>query len=408
MRGDAVDALKKCAEALQHGNSGLANAEMGRVLDLAEKETEPRTRRLIGYFAQALACRANGLHPKYFSFPSSEGKYWMCHWYGLCSTVGWCISKVVKGKSKVHVIELVKHMDGYKQWASIFRETDDWGDLTHLRLSFLVQENVEFSKESEKELIEMANNWDIELEYKIIPVNSFADIDVSLLEMRDGEFVVVNCMFVFSKMLSEALALEKLLLMLRDVIKADIMIVADHDANQSQSDFLLRFDESLKYYSSPSHEDILCHDYLTVEAYYRYQICNIVACEGSNRVERHQTWAQWKSLLTHYGFSIDNLFVELGLFGQSWLVKWENGILLIRSTEREEQPLFFISAWKTSTSPFKSSGSHEGLCIISSENDCLQTFQIFPEVFYFLLMLYLVCQIYQSENIGLLILVHLN
>ncbi|GLT34614.1 hypothetical protein SLA2020_091210 [Shorea laevis] len=252
MREDVVDALKKCAQALQYGNPRIANAEMGTVLDLAEEETTPVTRRLIGYFAQALACRAYGLHPKYFSFPSPDWKYWMCEWYGLFSTVGWYISDVVKGKCKVHVIELVKHMDGYKQWASFFPMIGFGGGQTHLRLSFLVQEKVEFSKEAKADLIRRAQFHGIELEYKIIAVNSLADIDVSLLEMRDGEFVIVNCMFVFSKMLSEALALEKVLLTVRDVIKADTMIVAEHDANLNQSDFLLRFDESLKYYSSLS------------------------------------------------------------------------------------------------------------------------------------------------------------
>ncbi|GKV39164.1 hypothetical protein SLEP1_g46973 [Rubroshorea leprosula] len=159
--------------------------------------------------------------------------------------------------------------------------------------------------------------------------------------MRDDEFVVVNCMFVFSRMLSAELALEKVLLKVRDAIKADIMIVAEHDANHNQSDFLLRFDASLKYYSSLFEGNRYTHE---VELYFKYQISNLVACEGSNRVERHLTWAQWKSLLTRYGFSI----VNLSAVG----IDTENGILVIRGTE-EKQPLFFISAWKTSTSPFK-------------------------------------------------------
>ncbi|GLT91638.1 hypothetical protein SLE2022_095140 [Rubroshorea leprosula] len=357
MRGDVVDALKKCAEALQHGNPRLANAEMGRVRDLAEEETEPGNRRLIGFFAQALACRAYGLHPKYFSFPSPDSKYGMCNWCELFAIVGPYISRVVKGKCKVHVIELVKHMDGYKLWASILTQVYDWGDLTHLRLSFLVQEKVDFSKESEDKLIRFAKGRDIELEYKIIAVNSFADIDMSLLEMPDGEFVVVNCMFVFSKMLSEALALEKLLQRVRDVMRVDVMIVVEHDANHNQSDFLLRFNESLRYYSSLFGEPDLFGE---SELYYRYQIGNIVACEGSNRVERHQTWAQWKSLLTHYGFSIDNLSSEWVFSRVDWLGKWENGIFVVRRRREKQPPLFFFSAWKTSTSPFKSSGSNEG------------------------------------------------
>ncbi|GLT50762.1 hypothetical protein SLA2020_242240 [Shorea laevis] len=356
MRGDVVDALKKCAEALQHGKPRLANAEMGRVLDLAEEETKPTTRRLIGYFAQALACRAYGLHPKYFSFPSPDWKHRMCDRYGLFSTVGRYISDIVKGKCKVHVIELVKHMDGYKQWASIFPAIGYGGDLTHLRLSFLVQETVEFSKESEEATYYWASKRrHIELEYKIIAVNSFADIDVSLLEMRDDEFVVVNCMFVFSKMLSEALALEKLLQRVRDVMRVDVMIVVEHDANHNQSDFLLRFNESLRYYSSLFGE---YNHFRETEPYYRYQIGNMVACEGSNRVERQQTWAQWKSLLIHYGFSIFNSIIK---WKNDEYEEWmEDGILSILRGETEMRPVFFISAWKTSTSPFKSSGSNEG------------------------------------------------
>ncbi|GKV36290.1 hypothetical protein SLEP1_g44438 [Rubroshorea leprosula] len=354
MNGDVVDALKKCAEALQHGNSRLANAEMGRVVDLAEKETEPRNRRLIRYFAQALACRAYGFHPKLFSVPSSDWKNKISEWCGILPTLGWAIADVIKGKRKVHVIEPVKHMDIFEQWVSFLSESYNWVGLTHLRLSFLVQENVEFSKESENKFIRAFHHCQIALEYKIFSVNSFADIDVSLLELRDGEFVVVYCMCVFSKMLSEALALEKLLLRVRDVMRAGIMIVVEHEANHNQSDFLLRFDESLKYYSSTFRGFL----YRDIETYFRYQIWNIVACEGSNRVERHQTWAQWKSLLIYYGFSIFNL-----------VTKWESkeheewtkdGILVITSTETEKRPIFFVSAWRTLTSPSKSSGSDEG------------------------------------------------
>ncbi|GLT91626.1 hypothetical protein SLE2022_095040 [Rubroshorea leprosula] len=348
MRGDVVDALKKCAEALQHGNSRLANAEMGRVLDLAEEESNPRTRRLIRYFAQALACRADGLHPKYW-------KHRMGECYDFFYSVAWALADVIKGKRKVHVIELVKDMIIYKQWLSIFYMVNR-GGLTHLRLSLLVEENVEFSRQSHKDpLVAIAKFHGIELECNIIAVNSFADIDVSLLEMRDGEFVAVNCMLVFSKMLSEALALKKLLLRVRDVMRADIMIVAEHDANLNQSDFLLRFDESLKYYSSEVQE--LKKYEFDIEAYYRYLICNMVACEGSNRVERRQTWAQWKSSLFRYGFSIFNLSTDFDKERLS--IKWENGIVVGR-TETKKRPLFFISAWKTSTFPFKSSGSNEG------------------------------------------------
>ncbi|GLT91654.1 hypothetical protein SLE2022_095300 [Rubroshorea leprosula] len=357
MREDVVDALKKCAEALQYGNPALANAEMRKVLFLAEEETEPATRRLIGYFAQALACRAYGPHSKYFSFPSPDWKYRMFDSLYLFHRLGWYLSAVVKGKCKVHVIELVKHMYGDEQWDSIFFAVDDWGDLTHLRLSFLVEEKVEFSKESEERLIFHSDYHGIELEYKIIAVNSFADIDVSLLEMRDGEFVVVNCMLVFSKILFEALALEKLLQRVRDVMRVDVMIVVEHDANHNQSDFLLRFDESLRYYSS-LFQDLLSYYCPGAEPYFRYQIGNIVACEGSNRVERHQTWAQWKSLLIHYGFSIFNSFIK---WENDEYEEWmEDGIWVRKSAETEKRPLFFFSAWEILTSPSKSSGSNEG------------------------------------------------
>ncbi|GKV39233.1 hypothetical protein SLEP1_g47038 [Rubroshorea leprosula] len=173
--------------------------------------------------------------------------------------------------------------------------------------------------------------------------------------MRDGEFVVVNCMLVFSKILSEALALEKLLQRVRDVMRVDVMIVVEHDANHNQSDFLLRFNESLRYYSSLFGQYDLFND---SEPYYRYQICNMVACEGSNRVERHQTWAQWKSLLIHCGFSIFNSFIIWeNEEDEEWM---EHGILVITSGETEKRPLFFVSAWEILTSPSKSSDSNEG------------------------------------------------
>ncbi|KAF7831089.1 DELLA protein GAI-like [Senna tora] len=82
-------------------------------------------------------------------------------------------------------------------------------------------------------------------------------------------------------------------------------------------------------------------------------ICNVVACEGSDRVERHETLSQWRSRMGSAGFDPvhlgSNAFKQASMLlavfagGDGYRVEENNGCLMLGWHTR---PLIATSAWK--------------------------------------------------------------
>ena len=93
------------------------------------------------------------------------------------------------------------------------------------------------------------------------------------------------------------------------------------------------------------------------ELYLGRQICNVVANEGADRVERHETLSQWRGRLDSAGFDPvhlgSNAFKQasmlLALFagGDGYRVEENNGCLMLGWHTR---PLIATSAWKLPSS----------------------------------------------------------
>ena len=89
------------------------------------------------------------------------------------------------------------------------------------------------------------------------------------------------------------------------------------------------------------------------EVYLGRQICNVVAYEGVDRVERHETLNQWRSRMVSAGFHPvhlgSNAFKEvsmlLALFAgrDGYRIDENNGCLMLGWHTR---PLIATSAWK--------------------------------------------------------------
>ncbi|KAG0480294.1 hypothetical protein HPP92_011152 [Vanilla planifolia] len=104
----------------------------------------------------------------------------------------------------------------------------------------------------------------------------------------------------------------------------------------------------------------LQQDQLMSEVYLGRQICNVVACEGAERTERHETLSQWRGRMAKAGFEPHNLgsnafkqaSMLLALFGggDGYRVEEKEGCLTLGWYTR---PLIATSAWRVagSTNP---------------------------------------------------------
>ncbi|XP_049400028.1 DELLA protein GAI-like [Solanum stenotomum] len=149
-------------------------------------------------------------------------------------------------------------------------------------------------------------------------VHTSADLEASMLNIRPSnvEAVAVNSVFELHRLFSTPGAIEKVLDIIKQ-IQPKIVTIAEQEANHNRSDFMNRINKAWLYYSTMF--DVLENSESTqtnnlnlemAEQYLGREIYNLVACEGTKRVVRHQTLGPWRVRLNSAGFNL----VPLGSF----------------------------------------------------------------------------------------------
>lgn len=207
-------------------------------------------------------------------------------------------------------------------------------------------------------LAQLAETMEVEFEYRGFVTNSLADLEPHLLDVRPNEAVAVNSVFELHRLLARPGAIEKVLGTV-NAVRPEIVTVVEQEANHNGQAFADRFTEALHYYSSMFDSLEGCgmsppgsRDQAMSEVYLGRQICNVVACEGPERVERHETLAQWRSRMGAAGFEPvhlgSNAFKQASMLlallagGDGYRVEENNGCLMLGWHTR---PLIATSAW---------------------------------------------------------------
>jgi DELLA protein len=221
-------------------------------------------------------------------------------------------------------------------------------------------------------LAQLAQTIGVQFEFRGFVCNSLADLDPNMLEIRPGEAVAVNSVFELHTMLARPGSVDKVLNTIKK-INPKIVTIVEQEANHNGPVFVDRFTEALHYYSSlfdslegscsnsnSTGSGSVNQDLLMSEVYLGRQICNVVAYEGVDRVERHETLNQWRSRMGSAGFDPvhlgSNAFKQastlLALFAGSggYRVEENNGSLMLGWHTRS---LIATSAWKLPLSESK-------------------------------------------------------
>ena len=364
-----VHALLACAEAVQQENLKLADALVKHV-GLLSASQAGAMRKVATYFAQALAWRIYQIYPKEAPDSSFSDVLHM-HFYESCPylkfahfTANQAILEAFASATRVHVIDF-----GLKQgmqWPALMQALAlRPGGPPTFRLTGIgppQPDNTDALQQVGWKLAQLAQTIGVQFEFRGFVCSSLSDLDPNMLEIRPGEAVAVNSVFELHRMLARPGSIEKVLGTVKK-IKPKIFTVVEQEANHNGPVFLDRFTEALHYYSSlfDSLEGSAAtglaaapsEDLLMTELYLGRQICNVVACEGPDRVERHETLTQWRARMGSAGFDPvhlgSNAFKQasmlLALFagGDGYRVEENNGCLMLGWHTR---PLIATSAWK--------------------------------------------------------------
>ncbi|KAK8507780.1 hypothetical protein V6N13_140522 [Hibiscus sabdariffa] len=365
-----VHTLMACAEAVQQDNLKLADALVKHVGLLAASQTGAM-RKVATYFAEALARRIYRIFPQDSLDPSYTDILQM-HFYETCPylkfahfTANQAILEAFATASRVHVIDF-----GLKQgmqWPALMQALAlRPGGPPAFRLTGIGPpqlDNTDALQQVGWKLAQLADTIGIEFEFRGFVANSLADLEAEMLEIRppEVEVLAVNSVFELHRLLARPGGFEKVISSIK-AMKPKILTVVEQEANHNGPVFLDRFTEALHYYSSlfdslegsgvaPPSQDLAMS-----ELYLGRQICNVVACEGMDRVERHEPLTQWRSRMETAGFSAVHLgsnaykqaSMLLALFagGNGYRVDEYNGCLMLGWHTR---PLIATSAWRLAT-----------------------------------------------------------
>ena len=268
------------------------------------------------------------------------------------------ILKTGKGNDSLHIIDL--GMEHCLQWPSLIRTlAQEPEGPPKLRITGLVKDGDSLSglKASLKELAEYAATMGVPLQLNTVsdPATP-AFLTKESLDVREGEVLFVNSIMHLHKYVKESRGSLKAVLQAIKKLGPTLVTVVEQDANHNGPFFLGRFLESLHYYSAifDSLEASLPRSSpqrMKIErGHFGEEIRNIVAFEGSERIERHERADQWRRQLGRAGFqvvgmkSMSQARMMLSVYGcDGYSLACEKGCLLLGW---KGKPIMLASAWQ--------------------------------------------------------------
>ncbi|KAF7134297.1 hypothetical protein RHSIM_Rhsim08G0018400 [Rhododendron simsii] len=360
-----VHTLIACAEAVQQENLKLADTLVKHIGFLAVAQAGAM-RKVATYFAEALARRIYNFHRQDLNYSDLL----QMHFYETCPylkfahfTANQAILEAFEGETRVHVVDF-----GLKQgmqWPALMQALAlRPGGPPKFRLTGIgppQADDTDALQEVGWKLAQLAETIGVEFECRGFVVNSLADLNAEILDIRPREVekVAVNSVFELHQLLALPGSIDKVLDSIKRM-RPKIVTVVEQEANHNGSVFVDRFNEALHYYSTMFDSlegsgltQANSQDVVMSEVYLGRQICNVVACEGADRVERHETLSQWRARMGAAGFESahlgSNAFKQasmlLALFGggDGYRVEENDGCLKLGWHTR---PLIATSAWQ--------------------------------------------------------------
>jgi DELLA protein len=368
--------LLECAKAIEGGDLDLADSLLATIQSLASKEEKIGTRKVVKYCAEALVRRAYRIRPP-CTFPSLplrcepfEHMYEPFHQLARITSKHAIADALNSGYKRLHIIDFSIVFHSW-QWKSLIGDLKrQYGGLQSVLITSITPK---LSKHTDTDYLLQNREWaeHTNMQLRQLRCNSPDDIINCISKLRrkrEDEIVVVNWNFILHKLLAQDGAMEQVLSKVKD-LGADIMVIVEQEANLNSPDLSERIEQSFQYYcttfesrQTPSQTPVLR------EMYFRRQIGNVLACEGVDRVERIESFAQWQNRPSLAGFcpvpqkadefkeDFQHCFEEE--YGEDYLeaygIEEKEGHNILLS--RHGCPLAVASVWKVTDPPQFSGG----------------------------------------------------
>lgn len=150
---------------------------------------------------------------------------------------------------------------------------------------------------------------------------SGCEVQLENLQVRNGEALAVNFPYILHHMPDESVSTtnhrDRLIRLVKS-LSPKVVTVIEQESNTNTATFFQRFCETLDYYTAmfesidagrgrDDRQRISAEEHCVAK-----DVVNIIACEGTDRVERHELFGKWRLRLTMAGFSPVQLSASVG------------------------------------------------------------------------------------------------
>ncbi|THU47020.1 hypothetical protein C4D60_Mb09t11100 [Musa balbisiana] len=371
---DVKQLLIKCAEALSENKIEEFKLLVEEARSVVSISGEP-IQRLGAYMLEGLVARhessgSNIYHALRCREPeSSELLSYMRILYDICPyfkfgymSANGAIADALRNEDSIHIIDF--QIAQGTQWITLIQALAARpGGPPHVRITGIDDPVAEYARGGGlhvvgKLLSDMSEKFNIPLEFKGLPVYG-PEVTREMLDIRPGEALAVNFTLQLHHTPDESVDVNNprdgLLRMVKG-LSPKVTTLVEQESNTNTTPFLTRFVETLDYYYAmfESIDVTLPRDSkerINVEQHcLAKDIVNIIACEGKDRIERHELLGKWRSRLSMAGFKpyplspyVNSVIKTLlGYYSDKYTLVEKDGTLLLGWKNRN---LISASAW---------------------------------------------------------------
>ncbi|CAL1384116.1 unnamed protein product [Linum trigynum] len=318
--------LIQCAKALAENNMTGFDSLVEKARGEVSITGEP-IQRLGAYLVEGLVAREQASGNKIYRSlncrePESKDLlsymqvlYEICPYlkFGYMAANG-AIAEACRNAARIHIIDF--QIGQGTQWMTLLQALAARpGGAPHVRITGIDDPLNKYARGGgleavERRLAALSGKFNITIEFQGLPV--FApDVTREMLDVRQGESLAVNLPLQLHHTPDESVDVSNprdgLLRMIKS-LNPKVTTLVEQESNTNTTPFLTRFGETLEYYLAifESIDVTIARD--RKERIGLEQHClardmvNVIACEGRERVERHELFGKWKSRFTMAGF----------------------------------------------------------------------------------------------------------